>query len=94
MFTFEFDNFDWLSQFYSEWRQTSKSITFQDFCYGLGMQKRSKFDNDLNFLILLNWSRKHEKIMFAFKFDHFDSLSQFYSEWRETSKWVNFQDFC
>ena len=24
MFTFEFDNLDWLSQFYSEWGQTSK----------------------------------------------------------------------
>ena len=34
MFTFEFDHFDWLWQFYSEWRQTSKFVNFQDFCYG------------------------------------------------------------
>ena len=26
MFTFEFDDFDWLSQFYIEWRQTSKLV--------------------------------------------------------------------
>ena len=27
MFTFEFYYFDWLSQFYSEWRQTSKLVS-------------------------------------------------------------------
>ena len=27
--------------------------------------------------------------MFTFEFDHFDSLSQFYSEWRHISKLVN-----
>ena len=26
MFTIEFDHLDWLSQFYSEWRQTSNSV--------------------------------------------------------------------
>ena len=31
MFTFEFDYHDWLSQFYSEWRQNFKiSDNFQD----------------------------------------------------------------
>ena len=30
MFTFEFDHFDWLSQFYSEWRKTPKLVNFQD----------------------------------------------------------------
>ena len=29
MFTFEFDHFDWLSQLYSEWRQTSKLVNFK-----------------------------------------------------------------
>ena len=33
MFTFEFDHFDWLSQFYSEWRKTPKIVNFQVFCY-------------------------------------------------------------
>ena len=31
MFTIEFDHFDWLSQFYSEWRQTSKISQFSRF---------------------------------------------------------------
>ena len=31
--------------------------------------------------------------MFTFEFDHFDSLSQFCTKCRETSKLVNFQDF-
>ena len=31
--------------------------------------------------------------MFAFEFDHFDWLSQFYSEWRKTPKIVNFWSF-
>ena len=26
MFPFEFDHLDWLSQFYSEWRETSKLV--------------------------------------------------------------------
>ena len=30
-FTFEFDHFDWLSQFYSEWRKTPKSQDFLSF---------------------------------------------------------------
>ena len=94
MFTFEFDHFDRLTQLYSEWRQISKLVNFQDFCYGPGMRARSKFDNDWNFLILLHSSRKHLKTIFTFEFDHLDWLSQFYSEWKQTSKLVNFQDFC
>ena len=31
MFTLEFDHFDWLSQFYSEWRRTSKLSQFLRF---------------------------------------------------------------
>ena len=29
MFAFEFDHFDWLSQLYSEWRQTSKLVNLK-----------------------------------------------------------------
>ena len=29
MFTIEFDHLDWLSQFYSEWRQTSKLVNLK-----------------------------------------------------------------
>ena len=42
MFTFEFDPCDWLSEFYSEWRQTSKLVNFQDFCYSPSMRFRWK----------------------------------------------------
>ena len=31
MFTFEFDHFDWLSKFYSKWRETSKLVNFSKF---------------------------------------------------------------
>ena len=29
MFTFGVDNFDWLSQFYSEWRKTPKLVNLK-----------------------------------------------------------------
>ena len=29
MFPLEFDQFDWLSQFYSEWRETSKLVNLK-----------------------------------------------------------------
>ena len=47
----------------------------------------------LNFLILFHSSRKHKVIMFTIEFDHFDWLSQLYSEWRQTSKLVNLKIF-
>ena len=51
MFTFEFDHFDWLSQFYSECRQTSKLVNLRisaqvrvcDFGQNLKITKRSSF---------------------------------------------------
>ena len=45
-------------------------------------------------LILFHSSRNGFSIMFIFEFDHLDWLSQFHREWRQTSKLVNFQDFC
>ena len=46
MITYDFDDFDWLSQFYSEWRLTSKLVNFQDLYQGVGMWFKAKFDND------------------------------------------------
>ena len=46
MLTFQVDHFDWLSQFYSEWRQTSKLVNFQDFYQGVRMPFNAIFDND------------------------------------------------
>ena len=48
----------------------------------------------LNLLNSVLFIKKPLVIMFAFEFDHFDWLSQFYSEWRKTPKIVNFQVFC
>ena len=49
MLAFEFDHFDWLSQLYSEWRQTSKLVNLKisakvwlcDFGQNLKMTKTS-----------------------------------------------------
>ena len=79
---------------YSEWRKTPKIVNFQVFCYGTGLRFWSKFENDYNFLILFHSSRNGFWIKFIFEFDHLDWLSQFHREWRQTSKLVNFQDFC
>ena len=46
MFTLEFDHFDWLSQFFSEWSKTKKLLNSQVFCQGSGMWSGIKFDND------------------------------------------------
>ena len=51
MFTFEFDHLDWLSQFQSEWRQTSKLVNLKisakvwvyDFGQNLKLTKTSYF---------------------------------------------------
>ena len=51
MFTIEFNHFEWLSQFYSEWRQTSKLVNLKisarirvcDFVQNLKMTKTSEF---------------------------------------------------
>ena len=84
----------WLTfTLYSEWRQNSKLAKFQSFSKGPSMRFRSKFENDENFLILFHSSRKHLWIKFTFEFDHFDWLSQFYSEGRKTKNLVNFQVF-
>ena len=89
MLTIEFHHLDWLSQFYSEWRQNFKISQFEDFCYVPGIWFRSKFENDKNFFILFYSSKKYLWIKFTFQFNHFDRFSQLYSEWGQTSKLVN-----
>ena len=87
MFTSEFDHFDRLSMFYSEWRQTSQFSSFLlRSAYAIWF-KIWQWLKLLNSLIVIN--KKHLQIIFTFKFDHFDWLSQLYSEWRQTSKLVN-----
>ena len=79
---------------YSEWRKSLKLVNLKisakvEVCY-LGQN----FYNDQIFLILFHSSRKYLEMMFIFEFDHVAWLSQFYSEWRQASNLVNFQDFC
>ena len=75
-------------------KKNSKISQFSSFLLRPGMRFWSKFENDQNFLILFHSSRNGFWIMFIFEFDHLDWLSQFHKEWRQTSKLVNFQDFC
>ena len=58
MFTFEFDHLHWLSQFCSEWRQTSKLVNFQDFCQGPSMRFRWKIWKWLKLLNSLPFIKK------------------------------------
>ena len=89
MFIFKFDHFDWLSQSYSEWRQTSKFVNLKISANFVKMRIWWKFENDLNFLILFHSWWELLLIKFPFEFYHFDWLPQFYSEWRQRSKLVN-----
>ena len=50
MFIFEFDHFDSLSQFYSEWGQTSKLVDLKITAKILGMRFWSKFQKGLKLL--------------------------------------------
>ena len=85
----------WLTCTALQWMKINFKISqFEDFCLGPGMRFWAKTESVLNFLILFHSSRKLLSIMFACEFDHLDWLSQFYSEWRQTSKLLNFQDFC
>ena len=59
----------------------STKVRVSDFGQNSKMTKTSE--------ILVHSSRKHEEFIFTFAFDHIDWLSQFYSEWRQTSKLVN-----
>ena len=58
MFIFEFDHLHWLSQFCSEWRQTSKLVNFQDFCQGPSMRFMWKIWKWLKLLNALPFIKK------------------------------------
>ena len=58
MFTFEFDHLDWLSQFYSEWRQTSKLVNFLEFLV--------RYDYEIQVKIW-NWQKLFNSVPFIKK---------------------------
>ena len=85
----------WLTFTVLQWmKKNSKNSQFSRFLLRSGYAILAKFENDYNFLILFHSSRNGSRIMFIFEFDHLHWLSQFHREWRQTSKLVNFQDFC
>ena len=74
----------------SQWmKKNSKFSQFSSFLLRSGYAISVKIWKWLNFLILFHLSRKKFQIMFRYEFDHLDRLSQFFSEWRQTSKLVN-----
>ena len=87
MFTIDLDHFHSLSQFCSEWKQTSKISQFSRFLLRSGYQI---------LVIIWNWLKLYNSLPFIkktlvnqFEFDYFYWRPQFYSEWRQTSKLVN-----
>ena len=85
----------WLTFTVLQWmKKNSKNSQFSSFLLRSPYKILVKIWKWLNFLILFHSSRNGFWIMFLFKFDHLDWLSQFLREWRQTSKLVNFQDFC
>ena len=82
----------WLTFTILQWMtKNSKNSQFSSFLLRSGYAILVKI---WKWLKLLNSSRNGFWIMFIFEFDHLDWLSQFHREWRQTSKLVNFQDFC
>ena len=85
----------WLTFTVLQWmKKNSKNSHFSSF---LLRSVYSILDKIWKWLKLLNSVRFIKKgfwIMFIFEFDQLHCLSQFHREWRQTSKLVNFQDFC
>ena len=85
----------WLTSTVLQWMKRNFKI-----CQFWRFLLRSEYANQVkiwkwpNFLILSHSSRKYLEMKFTFEFDHFDWLSQFYSEWRKTSKISQLEDFC
>ena len=88
----------WLTFTVLQWmKKNSKNSQFSSFLLRSGYAILVKIWEWLKLLILFHSSRNVFWILFIFEFDHLDWLSQFHREhreWRQTSKLVNFQDFC
>ena len=85
----------WLTFRVLQWmKKNSKNSQFSSFLLRSEYTILVKIWKWLKLLILFHSSRNGFWIMFIFEFDHLDWLSQFHREWRQTSKLVNFKDFC
>ena len=79
MFTIEFDCFDRLSLFCSEWRQTSELVNL----------KISDKVRECDFVKNWKWLKLLNSVPFLK-----ETRGNHVYKWRQTSKLVNFQDFC
>ena len=85
----------WLTFTGLQWmKKNSKNSQFSSFLVRSRYAILVKIWKWLKLLILFHSSRNGFWIMFIFEFDHLHWLSQFHREWKQTSKLVNFQDFC
>ena len=85
----------WLTFTVSQWmKKYSKNSQFSSFLVRSGYAILVKIWKSLKLLNSVHSSRNGFWIMFILEFDDLDWLSQFHREWRQTSKLVNFQDFC
>ena len=100
MFTFEFDHLDWLSQFYSEWRQTSKLVNFEDFCLGSDLCIITMYPIHVK---IWKWLRLLNSVLFITKTLVNQVYIRIWSSWLTftVSQWMRtnfkisqFEDYC
>ena len=91
MFTFEVYYLDWLSQFYSEWRETSNLVNFQDFCLGAILVEIWKWLNLLNSVQYIKKTLANHLYIWIWSF----SLTITALQWMKRNfKIGQFEDFC
>ena len=85
----------WLTFTVLQWmKKNSKNSQFSSFLLRSGYAILVKIWKWLKLRNSVPFIKKRLEIMFLFEFDHLHWLSQFHIECRQTSKLVNFQDFC
>ena len=85
----------WLTFTVLQWmKKNSKNSQFSSFLLRSRYAIHVEIWKWLKLLNSVHSSRNGFWIRFIFEFDDLDWLSQFHREWRQTSKLVNFQDFC
>ena len=86
----------WLTFTVLQWmKKNSKNSQFSSFLLRSGYAILVKIWKWLKLLNSVPFIKKRLlKHVSIFEFDHLHWLLQFHREWRQTSKLVNFQDFC
>ena len=85
----------WLTFTVLQWmKKNSKNSQFSSFLLRTRYAIHVKISKRLKLLNSVPFTKKTLVNQLFIEFDHFDWLSQFYSEWRKTPKIINFQEFC